>query len=201
MKNIKIEINLKEFDAVSELPVSIQKLMNKAHEAREKAYAPYSRFKVGAALQLKSGEIVPDETIINIILERLQQLDCVSKGWILDGFPMTQDQATAMRTVGIVPDIIVTLGIDDETLKVRDDQHESDELYDDISRIIPPWSDTDVLIEQFDGANEAEKLTQSIRTCIEKRIHGTEKGLDRMMTVVEQEFRFEEEQQRLMDLL
>ena len=58
MKNIKIEINLKEFDAVSELPVSIQKLMNKAHEAREKAYAPYSRFKVGAALQLKSGEIV-----------------------------------------------------------------------------------------------------------------------------------------------
>lgn len=58
MKNIKIEINLKEFDAVSELPVSIQKLMNKAHEAREKAYAPYSLFKVGAALQLKSGEIV-----------------------------------------------------------------------------------------------------------------------------------------------
>ena len=58
MKNIKIEINLEEFDAVSELPVSIQKLMNKAHEAREKADAPYSRFKVGAALQLKSGEIV-----------------------------------------------------------------------------------------------------------------------------------------------
>ena len=58
MKNIKIEINLEEFDAVSELPVSIQKLMNKAHEAREKAYAPYSHFKVGAALQLKSGEIV-----------------------------------------------------------------------------------------------------------------------------------------------
>lgn len=152
-----------------------------------------------AETHLKSGEIVPDETIINIILERLQQLDCVSKGWILDGFPMTQDQATAMRTVGIVPDIIVTLGIDDETLKVRDDQHESDELYNDISRIIPPWSDTDVLIEQFDGANEAEKLTQSIRTCIEKRIHGTEKGLDRMMTVVEQEFRFEEEQQRLQE--
>ena len=58
MKNIKIEINLEEFDSVSELPVSIQKLMNKAHEAREKAYAPYSRFKVGAALQLKSGEII-----------------------------------------------------------------------------------------------------------------------------------------------
>ena len=58
MKNIKIEINLEVFDSVSELPVSIQKLMNKAHEARENAYAPYSRFKVGAALQLNTGEII-----------------------------------------------------------------------------------------------------------------------------------------------
>lgn len=32
--------------------------MNKAHEAREKAYAPYSHFKVGAALQLETGEII-----------------------------------------------------------------------------------------------------------------------------------------------
>ena len=58
MKNIKIEINLEVFDSVSELPISIEKLMNKAHEARENAYAPYSLFKVGAALQLDSGEII-----------------------------------------------------------------------------------------------------------------------------------------------
>ena len=58
MKIIKIEINLEVFSSVSELPVSIQRLMNKAHEARENAYAPYSRFKVGAALQLGSGDIV-----------------------------------------------------------------------------------------------------------------------------------------------
>lgn len=32
--------------------------MNKAQEARENAYAPYSRFKVGAAVRLDSGEIV-----------------------------------------------------------------------------------------------------------------------------------------------
>lgn len=152
-----------------------------------------------AETYLKAGEIVPDETIIDIILERLQQLDCVSKGWILDGFPMTQDQASAMRTVGIIPDIIVTLGIDSETLKERSaEQEEPEKLYDDISLLTPLWSDTaDVLIEHFDGANEAEKLMLSIRTCIEKRIHGTEKGLDRMMTLVEQEFRFKEEQQRL----
>lgn len=58
MKNIKIEINLEVFESISDLPSSIQNLMNKAHEARENAYAPYSHFKVGAALQLDSGEII-----------------------------------------------------------------------------------------------------------------------------------------------
>lgn len=32
--------------------------MNKAHQARNKAYAPYSHFKVGAAILLSNGEIV-----------------------------------------------------------------------------------------------------------------------------------------------
>lgn len=58
MKNIKIEINLEVFESVSKLPVSIQKLMDKAHKVRDRAYAPYSSFKVGAALQLNTGEII-----------------------------------------------------------------------------------------------------------------------------------------------
>ncbi len=58
VKKHKIEINLEVYDSVSELPQDIQKLMNKAQQAREDAYAPYSRFKVGAALTLHSGEII-----------------------------------------------------------------------------------------------------------------------------------------------
>jgi len=58
VNNIRIEINLEVFEAISDLPSSIQTLMNKAHDARENAYAPYSHFKVGAALQLDSGEII-----------------------------------------------------------------------------------------------------------------------------------------------
>ncbi|MAP53431.1 cytidine deaminase [Altibacter sp.] len=58
MKKIKIETHLEVFDSLLELPKDIQDLMNKAQQAREKAYAPYSRFMVGAALQLETGEIV-----------------------------------------------------------------------------------------------------------------------------------------------
>ncbi|RMA57143.1 cytidine deaminase [Ulvibacter antarcticus] len=58
MKKHTIETHLEVFDLVSELSEDIQKLMIKAHEARENAYAPYSHFKVGAALQLESGKII-----------------------------------------------------------------------------------------------------------------------------------------------
>ena len=58
MKKQKIEIQLEVFETLSELPKDIQELMDKAQQARENAYAPYSRFRVGAALRLSSGEIV-----------------------------------------------------------------------------------------------------------------------------------------------
>lgn len=57
-KKIKIEAELEVFDSLSDLSPAIQNLMNKAHEARENAYAPYSSFRVGAAISLESGTIV-----------------------------------------------------------------------------------------------------------------------------------------------
>ncbi|KAA3625155.1 MAG: cytidine deaminase [Flavobacterium sp.] len=58
MKKHKLETYLEIYDSISELPDSIQNLMNKAQQARDNAYAPYSRFKVGAALELSSGRII-----------------------------------------------------------------------------------------------------------------------------------------------
>ncbi|HET8803724.1 MAG TPA: cytidine deaminase [Aequorivita sp.] len=57
MKKQKIEIQLVVFETISELPKNIQKLMDKAQQARENAYAPYSHFRVGAAILMASGEI------------------------------------------------------------------------------------------------------------------------------------------------
>ncbi|MDC8005640.1 cytidine deaminase [Aureisphaera galaxeae] len=58
MKKLKIETELDVFESVSELSEDIQQLMDKAHEARKNAYAPYSHFQVGAAILLDSGEVV-----------------------------------------------------------------------------------------------------------------------------------------------
>ena len=44
---------------------------------------------------MESGALVPDEVVIGIIKERLQQDDC-KNGFILDGFPRTVPQAAAL---------------------------------------------------------------------------------------------------------
>lgn len=58
MKNIKIESQFKVFEHLKELNMDVQSLFKKAIEAREKAYAPYSKFLVGCAILLENGEIV-----------------------------------------------------------------------------------------------------------------------------------------------
>ena len=58
MKPLTITSRLEIYENLDELPGTIQSLMSKAFAVRDKAYAPYSQFRVGAALLLDNEEIV-----------------------------------------------------------------------------------------------------------------------------------------------
>ena len=58
MKVVKLETRLEIYNDISELPKPVQNLMDTAIEARNKAYAPYSKFNVGAAILLDNDEVV-----------------------------------------------------------------------------------------------------------------------------------------------
>jgi len=58
MKKVEIKTQITVFDAVEELSNSVKVLMDSAIEAKKNAYAPYSKFKVGAAFLLEDGTIV-----------------------------------------------------------------------------------------------------------------------------------------------
>lgn len=58
MKKIDVVASATVYNDVTELPKEVQSLMNKAVEAREQAYAPYSKFKVGVALLLENNQII-----------------------------------------------------------------------------------------------------------------------------------------------
>jgi cytidine deaminase len=58
MKEIIITSKINIFESIEELPPLEQELMHKAIEIRKKAYAPYSKFRVGAAILLDNDKIV-----------------------------------------------------------------------------------------------------------------------------------------------
>lgn len=58
MKEISITTQFTVFDSVKELPKDVYSLMEEAVAIRKKAYAPYSKFRVGVAILLDNGQIV-----------------------------------------------------------------------------------------------------------------------------------------------
>lgn len=78
--------------------------------------------KAGTAIgkEIKSymdrGELVPDELIIRLVLEKVVQS---KKNLFLDGFPRTVAQAKAMLNEGIRPDLIINLQVDEEIILER----------------------------------------------------------------------------------
>ncbi len=58
MKEISITTRFSVFESFDQLPLSIQSLMNQAIAVRKTAYAPYSKFRVGAAILLDNNKIV-----------------------------------------------------------------------------------------------------------------------------------------------
>jgi cytidine deaminase len=58
MINRNITISFAEYSGLNELPDEDQALCREAEAALKSSHSPYSRFRVGAALLLKSGKIV-----------------------------------------------------------------------------------------------------------------------------------------------
>ena len=67
---------------------------------------------------MDAGKLVPDDVIIGIISERLQEPDCAN-GYILDGVPRTIAQAEALEQAGIRFDAVVAIEIPDEKIIAR----------------------------------------------------------------------------------
>lgn len=71
---------------------------------------------------MDAGDLVPDVVVIGIIKDRLAEADC-AKGFILDGFPRTVEQAEALGKIlaemKMDLDAVVNLAVPDEELVQR----------------------------------------------------------------------------------
>jgi adenylate kinase len=70
---------------------------------------------------MNAGELIPDEVVIGVVRERLQQDDTVRRGFILDGFPRTVHQAEELMLI-LAPrgiDLAIDLEVDTESVLAR----------------------------------------------------------------------------------
>lgn len=68
---------------------------------------------------ISAKETVPTHIWVSLIKERLQKEDCISKGWLLEAFPQTREQAQALQAEGINPRHFVLLEAPDTVLIER----------------------------------------------------------------------------------
>lgn len=111
---------------------------------------------------MKSGQLVPDEVVIGMILERIQRPDC-GKGFMLDGFPRTRPQAEALDRAlagaGVTLDAVVLIEVPDQLIidrvTGRRSHRDTGEIYH--LKFNPPPADVpaDKLVHRKDDTTEA----------------------------------------------
>ena len=67
---------------------------------------------------LSSGALVPNEIIVEMLVERIGKDDCL-KGFLLDGFPRNLEQGKALDNANISIDQVIYLSIDEEEIISR----------------------------------------------------------------------------------
>jgi adenylate kinase len=134
------------------------------------------------------GDLVPDEVMIGMVLERLGEGDCAD-GFVLDGFPRTVPQAEALDErldeLGRPLDAVISLEIDEDELRDRlaGRAEEEDRAEDDDEGAIRRRLDlfdreTDPLLDYYgakgvlvriDAKGEPDEVTGRIAGALEAR--------------------------------
>jgi adenylate kinase len=70
---------------------------------------------------MAAGDLVPDDLMIGIVQERLDQSDTTQRGYILDGFPRTVEQAEALAKITEARplDVVIDLHVPEDVVLTR----------------------------------------------------------------------------------
>ena len=114
-----------------------------------------------ASRYMDRGDLVPDEVIIGMVLERMGEGDCAG-GFVLDGFPRTVPQAEALgkrlEELGRPLDAVVSLQVGEDELRERlaaraeEQDRAEDDDEDAIRRRLELFDrETEPLLDFYDG--------------------------------------------------
>jgi adenylate kinase len=141
-----------------------------------------------ASRYMDRGDLVPDEVIIGMVLERMGDRDCAG-GFVLDGFPRTVAQAEALagrlEELGRPLDAVVSLGVGEDELRRRlagraeeQDRAEDDdedairrrlELFDRETEPLLDFYDDRRLLVRVEAEGEPDEVAERIATALTGR--------------------------------
>jgi adenylate kinase len=134
-----------------------------------------------ASRDMDRGDLVPDEVMIGMVLERVGEGDCAD-GFVLDGYPRTVPQAEALDErldeLGCSLDAVVSLQIDEDELRDRlarraeeqdrvedEDEgaiHRRMDLFNRETGPLFAYYDRQGLLVRVDAAGEADEVAERI---------------------------------------
>ncbi|CAG5136512.1 unnamed protein product [Candidula unifasciata] len=65
------------------------------------------------------GQMIPDKIVLDILQDRLCQLDCVTRGWVLYGYPRSREQAEQLDKSSLTPNRVFFLDIPTDSVIER----------------------------------------------------------------------------------
>lgn len=111
---------------------------------------------------MEKGQLVPDEIVVMMVKDRLSQTDSEKNGWLLDGYPRSSSQATALKGFGFQPDLFIVLEVPEDILIERVVGRRLDPVTGKIYHLkySPPETEEIAarLTQRFDDTEEKAKL-------------------------------------------
>ncbi|ORX85975.1 P-loop containing nucleoside triphosphate hydrolase protein [Anaeromyces robustus] len=85
-------------------------------ELIEEAIRTKSSLGIQAESYYNDRNFVPDNIVVSLIFKKIQEQKVAKRGWILQGYPKTREQALLMKRKGIIADSFIVLDIPDEVI-------------------------------------------------------------------------------------
>ncbi|MED5220341.1 MAG: adenylate kinase [Actinomycetota bacterium] len=149
------------------------------------AVAAGTELGIQAKALMEVGDLVGDDLINEIVAERLAADDVVEHGFLLDGYPRTPDQATALEgflaEVGTPVDVAVNLDVPVDEVTARmvargraDDTEEAIrrrlDLYESETEPLLVWFAERGLLDVVDGFADEETVFGRLTSVINSRL-------------------------------
>ncbi|XP_034027307.1 adenylate kinase 8 [Thalassophryne amazonica] len=90
------------------------------------------------------------ELTVRRVLQRLNHVDCLTRGWVLDGISQTRQQALALQQAGVIPLHVVMLDAPDDMLLERSRGRLVDPVTSDIYHQTFIWPADDAVAERLE---------------------------------------------------